>query len=208
MNSTSNLHPSVFETPIADTPKDDRTLFSTPGIQVIDYSGPDGRYKFTDADNKLSSENTSSVFGKEHSQTLLTELFFSRTNIKSIQTLIRYIVHKQTGFVIDEQSSRELLIIMRSVFLEYNMHPPLVPEDATEAQKRQLHKSYTREVARLNEIVVNEAVPKIVSQIQQYIGYIRDISNQPMPGEIPKNVSIKGNRQYRSVTQVLIGGDL
>jgi len=64
------------------------------------------------------------------------------------------------------------------------------------------------EVSRLNAIVINQVVPNIVSQLQQYIDYLKDASEQPYYMDKPKNVSIKGQKQYRSITQVLSGGDL
>lgn len=199
------MHPSFFETPDADTPGDRRTLFQSESGSPSQV-GPAGKWQLTADDEGLSEFNT--VFRKEHSKTLLTDLFFSKSNIDNIQNLIRYIVHKESGTVIDRQSTRELLIIMRSVFLEYNKHPPLVTDGLNSEQLSSLLSQYTREVTRLNELVVNETVPRIQSQIQQYIGYIRDISKNPVPHTPPKNVNIKGDRQYRSVTQVLIGGDL
>jgi len=199
------LHPSFFESPSADTPRDNRDLFKDSPIQKQDFSGTNGKWNLTVDDNYVSEINSTSVFKKEHAKTLLTDLFFSKKNIDNLQDLIRFIVHRESDMIIDRQSTRELLVVMRSIFLEYCQHPPLLKDGMTDSSILEL---YTREVARLNELVVNETVPKIQSQIQQYFGYLRDISKNPMPHETPKNVNIKGDRQYRSVTQVLIGGDL
>ncbi|NDC95007.1 hypothetical protein EB118_12270 [bacterium] len=204
MGSPPQFHISQFETPVADTPRDGRSLFKEPAMKEITETGPNGAYKFTVDDNHIAEDSTRTVFRREYQQTLLTELFFSEKNVNNIQDLLRYIINKQIGVVIDKQSPRELLVIMRAVFLEYSQHPPL-PTDQSDPK---LFKMYTDEVFRLNEIVVNECVPRIQSQIQQYIGYIKDISTQPMPMAPPQNVNSKGQRQYRSVTQVLTGGDL
>ena len=97
---------------------------------------------------------------------------------------------------------------MRSVFLEYSAHPPLIENDMTTQQKQQILPLYTKEVSRLNEIVLNDVVPRIESQMSQYINYLRDISELPKPIERSTNSSIKGQKQYRSVTQVLTGSQL
>jgi cytochrome c556 len=95
---------------------------------------------------------------------------------------------------------------MRSIFLEYSSHPALISEEMSETERQILFKKYTNEVDRLNQIVVREIIPKIVSQIQQYVDYLRDASQQPYYMDKPKNESVKGQKQYRSVTQVLSGG--
>lgn len=129
-----------------------------------------------------------------YSKNLLADLFFSDVNVKNVQNLIKFIVHQKTGNVIDSQSKDELFIIMRSVFLS-NAQFPAVKEE------------YKKEIHRLNELVINETVPNVISQLQQYKDYIRDINTAPFI-ENPQNVSIKGQREYRSVTEVLTGMEL
>lgn len=158
--------------------------------------------------NVTVHSNTRSMFKALYGETLLTLLFFSDENIANIQKLIRMLVFKHTEQVIDNQSETELLIVMRSVFLEYSAHPELIDESMPQKQKKLLYKKYTREVARLNEIVVNMTVPDVVSQVRQYFDYLRDASQQPYQIATPQNDSVAGARQYRSVTQVLLGGNL
>jgi hypothetical protein len=77
----------------------------------------------------------------------------------------------------------------------------------TSQEKSELIIKYKNEVSRLNQIVINAIVPKIISQIQQYLDYLRDASEQPYQMDKPKNESITGQKEYRSTTQVLFGGD-
>jgi hypothetical protein len=73
-------------------------------------------------------------------------------------------------------------------------------------QKKKSLADHTAEVARLNQMVVSEVVPLVVSQLQAYLDYLRD-ANQPLQALPPPiNDSIKGQRQYKSVTSVLAGG--
>lgn len=209
------FHPSMFETVQPDAPKDVRTLLSirkerqnrieTADIQALKSPG---RHLLSDADRVISKSNTQHLFKNLYGETLLTYLFFSDVNVRNIQDLLKFLVHKEIGYTIDDQSTSELLIIMRSIFLEYSAHPPLIDESMTAEQKAALHKKYTTEVERLNQIVVNAIVPKVVSQLQQYLYYLRDISEQPYQMDRPKSDSVTGQRQYRSVTQVLTGGEL
>lgn len=204
----SKFHPSIFETPEGDLPYDQRILFSEQDAKKEEIIGTPGAYKLTINDKTISKNNTKQVFKNQYSDTLLTQMFFSETNIENIQQLLRLFIYKKTNIIIDKQSYNELLTIMRSIFLEYSSHPPLIESDMTDAQKKVILPLYTKEVSRLNEIVVNDVVPRIQSQLIQYINYIKDISELPKPIERSTNVSNSGQKQYRSVTQVLTGGQL
>jgi hypothetical protein len=209
------FHPSKFETPEADTPNGIRTLLSIREQRKTKLGDTDlkklsspGSYNLTENDDQIAKSNTKHLFKNLYGETLLTFLFFSSHNIQNLQNLIKLIVHQHTNYVIDNQSSNELLIIMRSIFLEYSKHPKLIDESMTDEMKTKLYKQYTDEVSRLNEIVINHIVPKIVSQLQQYLDYLRDSTQPPKQLDKPISDNISGERQYRSVTQVLLGGPL
>jgi hypothetical protein len=100
------------------------------------------------------------------------------------------------------------MIVMRSIFLEYSRHPKLIDDTMSYQMKNALLKQYTNEVDRLNQLVVNETVPRIISGLQQYLDYLRDASTQPIPHQLPKSMSSAGTKTYRSVTSVLIGSSI
>jgi hypothetical protein len=137
--------------------------------------------------------------------TLLTFLFFSKENITSLQGLLRYYVHKEINYVIPDQSYPELLNVMREVFLDYNRHPDMVREDMTIHQKVILYKQYKNEVARLNDIVINILIPKIVGNISGYVYYLQDIQKVAVKSFNPTFTSTKGETNLRSITSVLAG---
>lgn len=212
MNQNQNkFHPSMFETTAKDVPGRDLVVnerkqpLTNVSLEILQSPG---RFNLTDADNNISGSNTRYLFKNLYGETPLTFLFFSNRNVENIQKMIRYIVHRETGYVVDKQSTNELLVIMRSLFLEYSAHPPLIDADMSQERIVELQRKYTEEVGRLNEIVVNAVVPKVVSQMQQYVDYLRDISTQPYQMQTPKNSSVTGERKYRSTTQILLGGDL
>lgn len=206
------FHPELYERS-SDLPGNKRTLLTVtderskrlPSTKVENLKSP-GKYNLTPDDKQIASSNTRFLFKNLYSETPLTFLFFSETNIQNIQNLIKLNVHKEINYIIDDQSVNELMTIMRSIFIEYSAHPPLINEKMSELELKNLLKKYTNEVARLNKIVVQEIVPRVVSQVQQYVDYLRDASQQPYYMDKPKNESVKGQKQYRSITQVLAGG--
>jgi hypothetical protein len=209
------FHQEIFETSNLDVPLETRTLQQIRKqrgqrltSETVDKMVSPGSFHLTTNNTNVSGSNTRYLFKNLYGETLLTFLFFSEKNINNLQNLIKMIVHREVGYVIDNQSVNELLIIMRAVFLEYSFHPKLIDENMSEKERNELFKKYTAEVERLNTIVINQITPKIISGLQQYIDYLRDASEQPYQMDKPKNDSVKGQRQYRSTTQVLIGGDL
>ena len=207
------FHPSIFQISSNDKPLDNRTLQSITKqrgqrltSETVEKMISPGSFNFTIDDKKVSGSNTRFLFKNLYGETPLTFLFFSDKNIQNIQNILRYNVYKQMKYTIDNQSTNELMIIMRSLFLEYSAHPKLLDESMSDDEKRKLLEKYTIEVARLNKIVVDSTLPKVISQIQQYVDYLRDSSKQPYYMDKPKNESVQGMKQYRSATQVLLGG--
>lgn len=216
--STPELHPSQFQNDsqnIENNIKNQRTLLSikeerekTLAVNDLKKLTSPGKYNLTVDDESLRGTNTQSMFKNLYGETLLTFLFFSDKNVKNVQKLIRMLVYKHTKEVIDYQSNTDLLVIMRSIFLAYSQHPKLIDESMSEKEKKKLLLQYTQEVDRLNQLVINACVPLVVSQLQQYLVYLHDASSPLQVMEKPLSTSVKGTKNYRSQTQVLIGGNL
>ena len=120
-------------------------------------------------------------------QTQLNQLYFSKDNMNIIQNKIRYEVYMKTDkkHIIDNQSAVELEIIMRSIYLQ---HSPNLPTQIKE------------QIKYLNELVTNWCVEKIIPEVYQYMGYLKQVEYMPVPIEHPQNLSSKGTRNLRSVT--------
>lgn len=210
-----DLHPSKFQTNNTKDLKNIRTLKNVndersmifPTLNLDKLISP-GSYDFTPDDNQLDGSNTKSMFKNLYGETLLTFLFFSQDNVFNLQKLIRMLVFKEMNKVIDNQSNNDLLIIMRSIFLAYSEHPLLIDEGMSPQVKKKLIISYTVEVDRLNQLVIDVTIPLIVSQLQQYLTYLYDASTPLHVMEKPISTSVSGTRNYRSQTQVLLGGNL
>lgn len=109
----------------------------------------------------------------------LSLLFFSHKNIENIQKVMRFSVFKETDFKIGKQSETELLVIMRSIFLEHANH------NLTD---------YTHQIKTLNNIVIDEIIPKLVVEVKQYKQYLVDKASPYQMLERPVSVSSAGTR--------------
>ena len=129
---------------------------------------------------------TEALYGIQE-RTQLNELFFSKANMEIIQNKIRYQVYINTEkkHIIGKQSDVELEIIMRSTYLQ---HSPNLPNQITE------------QIKYLNELVANWCVEKIIPEVYQYMGYLKEVEYMPVPLEHPVNLSSKGTKNLRSVT--------
>jgi hypothetical protein len=116
-----------------------------------------------------------------HTENPISELFFSKHNINTLQDGIRYLVFKKASdwTIIGYQSENELVIIMRSIYLQYCKHKPYNIVD---------------QVKELNGKVIDFAVPRILVELNQYVNYKKDASSLPIPLEHSKNVSSKGTK--------------
>ncbi len=207
----NNYHPSIFEkNHVIDL--DSKTLKDLQNERMHSLNNTTNlpspqSFSLTPDDTKISKSNTRFLFRNLYGDTLLTDLFFSDTNIENLQKLLKLYVFKESKEIIDFQSNRELMIVMRSIFLEYSLHPPLLNENMSKEEHDRLLLKYKKEVKRLNELVINDILPRVLSQLQQYLRYLEDASTQPTQMELPENVSIAGEREYRTPTQIFFGGD-
>ncbi len=117
----------------------------------------------------------------------LNQLFFSKRNMEIIQNNIRYTVYTKTNkkHIIDKQSDIELQIIMRSIYLQHSTN---------------LEYKYKEQLEYLNSLVINWCVEHIIPQLEQYMGYLKEVEYMPSPIDLPINLSSKGSRTLRSVT--------
>jgi hypothetical protein len=111
----------------------------------------------------------------------LTATYFSKSNLDKIQSEIIKQVKEKNGKDITRQSDTQVQIIMRSIYLQFgkNNRTPL---------KSQLEE--------LNNLVVEECVRIILPNIEQYSGYIRDITNPIPTVPIPESSSNKGRNTF------------
>tara|TARA_B100001175_G_scaffold316188_1_gene329472 strand:- start:740 stop:1237 length:498 start_codon:yes stop_codon:yes gene_type:complete len=162
----------------------------------MDYQTQNGRVIITDSKlkdlNMIEDENVMKNFQVEalygiQETTTLNQAFFSRKNMDLIQDNIRYDVYMKTDkkHIIGKQSEVELEVIMRSIYLQ---HSPNLPNQIKE------------QIKYLNGLVSNWCVEKIIPELYQYLGYLKEVEYMPIPIDLPINLSSKGSRSLRSVT--------
>lgn len=205
-----NIHPSQFENIDTTNIKNEHGFNKIKELRknrIVDPIENPKKFDFIEESSSLTGSNTRHLF-KNLSETPLTFLFFSEQNVNNLQDVIRYLIYKETKRVIDKQNYNDLIIVMRSIYLQYHRHPLLFDENTPQEQIDKLLIDYTAEVSRLNELVINDVVPRVLSALQQYLYYLHDASTQPIPIERPKDTSVTGTRTLRSVTSVLLNTDL
>lgn len=128
----------------------------------------------------LSEEQTNSISRNlEHS--VLSRKFFSRDNINKIQKKIIIDVYDKSNkkYSITTQDENELLIIMRSYYLQYG---------------KNLTINIQGQVNELNKMVIDWSVDEIIKNIDQYMIYKQTASILPMPLEHSQLPSQKGTK--------------
>lgn len=111
------------------------------------------------------------------SNPVLTQ-FFSDSNILRIQKELKQQVRRHTNQTISEQSCNEIYTVMKYMYVNHG---------------KVYMKKNDREVLRLNDSVLQELVPMVSSNVLQYLQYIKDINNLPVPMEYGKTTSVKGD---------------
>ena len=105
---------------------------------------------------------------------MLSRVFFSEGNIQIIQNGLRAGVYKMSDnkYVIPNQNINNLKIIMRSTYLQHAEHR---------------NEDVTKQVERLNKIVLDYCIPSVYNEAIGYEKYCQDQSSLVVPLENPKH---------------------
>lgn len=100
--------------------------------------------------------------------TALSNAFFSGQNQAILQNGIRAGVYKRSNgqYIIGCQSQDELLIVMRSVYLQYCKNLPV---------------DLKGQIARLNDLVLDYAIGQVYGEAEGYMKYKQDASTMYTP---------------------------
>ena len=129
-----------------------------------------------------STNNTTEIFTKAiYEQNKLQKFFFSKKNIEKLQQLLRYNVYIQSNkkHKIGYQDDTSLKIIMKSIYLQYSKNNS---------------SNIKQQVQSLNNLVLDYSVSNILSNIEMYLVYKKNISNLPTPLNNPKYISNNGTK--------------
>jgi len=116
-----------------------------------------------------------------HSCTPLNTTFFSQANVDNLQSKIKadVLARSMGRFAIDNQSESDLLIIMRSYYLQYGDNSPERVAESLED---------------LNQRVVTYCGNSIMSEVEAYKQYRKDILDFPDPIANPVATQVYGSR--------------
>ena len=112
----------------------------------------------------------------------VNSVYFSKENIAALQQGIRYLVYRRSDKVIADQNETELMVVMRSIYLQYSKNLP---------------DNVLKQVKELNARVLDYVVPQITVELNQYQTYIRDASGLPVPMDRGENTSVSGTKFLR-----------
>ena len=143
---------------------------------------PQSEINMIPGENPLYNNFKDNAIKGIHEETGLSEVYFSQDNISLLQAAIRYEVNQKTGKVVDKQSSEELSVVMRSIYLQNGN--PMVSSD-----------NIANEVRKLNTMVIDYCAEQITIQVTQYEGYLDKLKTLPVPIEHPRQVD-RNNYTY------------
>lgn len=105
--------------------------------------------------------------------------FFCPENVNKIQKEIQDIIIRLTKgkYKIQRQADEDLYQVMTHIF---------------QASARYLPEDVDAQIEALNKSVVTGVVPNIVTNIKQYLGYLKDASQMYTPLQYPASVGIRG----------------
>lgn len=135
--------------------------------------------------NTRSSKSFNQVAIKNiHDCNKLNTLFFSKQNMQIIQNAIRRQIYENSNgeYLISEQDASHLYVVMRSIYLQ---------------ESDNLSNNIRQQITKLNNLVLDWVVPKIMSNIKQELIYLKDVGKVPDPIPQPTNVNITGTKLTR-----------
>lgn len=168
------------------------TDYNTNGRVFFNIKEPTAKYNLFDEKYKTQSD-IQNILNYSQESTPLSNAYFSQTNINTLQMMIKQKVFQQCEqdndpiltnhkpIHINNQDETALKIIMRSIYLQYAKNSPI---------------NIGEQILELNQLVLNESVPDIITNLKQYLGYITDIQRLPNPLDHPSYVSSKGEKTY------------
>jgi hypothetical protein len=122
------------------------------------------------------------------SESILSQLFFSPQNVNILQRrIIREVFERTDGaYLIEKQDEKDLQVIMRSMYIQHARHIPY---------------GIKEQISELNNIVIDDIVPNVVSGVNAYYGYLDRAFGPREVMDLPQNTSMSGMKTIPSVTR-------
>ena len=145
------------------------------------------------SDNKMANELRNKVTASRliHEESVcpeqLSQIFYSNENIELINRQLVLVVFKKTGgqIKINFQSKDDLQVVMRWVYINFARNLPFKIKE---------------QIKDLNVKVIKEVLPKVLTEANQYLDYIRDINKPVEP--LPPPVNVSKDRTLPSISEI------
>jgi hypothetical protein len=150
---------------------------------VMAEEDPETRFKMHE---KITIKNKASNYFESLNGSwewnVLAQVYFSTENIQIVQNGIRAGVYKMSEgkYNVPPQNIDNVKIIMRSIYMQYAEHYP---------------KDITGQVERLNQLVLDYAVPNVFNEAVAYFKYVQDQSTLVVPMDHPN----QNDRTYKQL---------
>lgn len=125
-------------------------------------------------------------------ETILSKVFFHPRNVDLVQKQIILEVFRKTNgaYLIEKQAEEDLQVIMRSMYIQHARH---VPDHIKE------------QIQELNNLVTDDIVPNVISEINAYFGYLERTFAPRQILDRPECISNAGLKTLPSVTRTWDG---
>jgi len=148
------------------------------------------------AENKKSRELRKKIMIRnvnhenDVSEEYISQHFFSDENIEIInKMLVMNVFNKSKNTIkIPFQPKQDIFIVMQWVYVHYARHLPFKIKE---------------QILELNQKVVTQLAPELMTQAQQHIDYLRDISKPMEP--LPPPISASRDRTLPSISSIFHG---
>jgi hypothetical protein len=111
--------------------------------------------------------------------TPLGNAYFSEFNKESIHSQIIDVIKAKTGYELERQNDGDLQSLMRVVYSDMSADP---------------YTDVKNQVSSMNAEVIKRATQTISTKMLQQLVYLRDISENPVPIDMPIKTSTYGNK--------------
>ena len=125
-------------------------------------------------------------------ESVLLPYLFSKTNVKFIQKSVVNYVKQFRNITINTQQDEDTLLNM--MVAAYTLY--LEPEGTCQFTKDctgNTQNNYSYILGNINKYIIEMYVKKVISSIDMYKYYIKDISNMPKPLSLPTLITNKGS---------------
>lgn len=143
-----------------------------------------GASKYNLFQNQSGVQNlNTNIISSNKSPTAVSNMYFTTENQEAIQQAIIAEIYRRSGgqYRISRQNDNELQIIMSSMYYQYGKNMP---------------NNVVEQVNELNNLVIEECVKIIIPNVQQHLGYIKDITSGISIMPRPQNVSNAGKNTF------------